>query len=397
MRLLFLTSRLPYPPDRGDRSRVYHFLRTLSAEHEITLVTFSASESERPYLIHLQPFCKQIHVIDWPLWRSVAAVATNVWRRLPLQVLYYRSAAMAKFVDALLNTQSFDAVYVHLFRMAPYLINHKNQHRILDLTDVVSNEIDLSLPYRPFLWRWLYRFELPRIRQYEAEVAAQFEECWLIAQADQKTLTAVAPQAHSYVVPIGVKIRSDLAAATVSQPPILLFVGNMSIFHNVDAVNYLVKQIFPLVRSFIPACQLHLVGAGVSSKIRELESSPGVSVSGFVLDLDVVYRETAVFVAPMRFAAGLQTKILDAMGAGLPVVTTSLINAGLGAIPEQDLLLADDASACAAQISRLLNDNRLREKIGQAGRNFVQLRFSWDAVAKRMRQIGQHLSTQNDL
>lgn len=391
MRLMFLTSRLPYPPDRGDRSRVYHFLRTLSAEHEITLVTFSASENERPYLPHLQPFCKQIHVVDWPLWRSVTAVATHIWRRLPLQVLYYRSAAMTKVVDELLNTQSFDAVYVHLFRMAPYLIKQNRQYRILDLTDVVSNEIELSLPHRPLLWRWLYRFELPRIRYYEAQIARQVEETWLISAADEKSLTAVAPQANSYVIPIGVKIRSVATETAVSQPPILLFVGNMSIFHNIDAVNYLVNEIFPLVDKQVPDCQLHLVGAGVSAQIRELEAVSGVSVLGFVPDLDAVYAETAVFVAPMRFAAGLQTKVLDAMGAAVPVVTTSLINAGLGAKADRDLLLADEAQSFAAQIIRLVEDPQLRKEMGQAGQSFVQQRFSWDAVAERMRQIESRL------
>lgn len=387
MRLMFLTSRLPYPPDRGDRSRVYHFLRTLAVEHEITLVTFRASENERPYLAHLQSFCKQIHVVDWPFWRSVTAVATNFWRRLPLQVLYYRSAVMTEFVDELLKTQSFDAVYVHLFRMAPYLVNHNEQYRIVDLTDVISNEIELSLPYRPLLWRWLYRFELPRIRDYEAKIAMQFEESWLISAADQKSLTAVAPQANSHVVPIGVKIRSVLAETAVSQPPILLFVGNMSIFHNIDAVNYLVKDIFPLVRSQIADCQLHLVGAGVSAQIRKLEAAQGVTALGFVPDLEAVYAKTAVFVAPMRFAAGLQTKVLDAMGAAVPVVTTSLINSGLGARPEHDLLLADDAQSCTVQIIRLMEDEQLRKIIGRSGQKFVQQRFSWDVVAERMHQI----------
>ncbi len=391
MRLMFLTSRLPYPPDRGDRSRVYHFLRTLSAEHEITLVTFSASESERPYLAHLHPFCKQIHVVDWPLWRSVAAVATHIWRPLPLQLLYYRSAAMTKIVDELLTTQSFDAVYVHLFRMAPYLVNHNEQYRILDLTDVVSNEIELSLPHRPFLWRWLYRFELPRIRRYEAQIAMQVEENWLISAADEKSLTAVAPQTNNYVVPIGVKVRSVVQETAVSQPPILLFVGNMSIFHNIDAVNYLVKEIFPLVGEQLPGCQLHLVGASVSAQIRELEAFAGVSVLGFVPELDTVYAKTAVFVAPMRFAAGIQTKVLDAMGAAVPVVTTSLINAGLGARPEHDLLLADEAQAFAAQIIRLLRDAQLRTEMGRSGQRFVQQKFSWDVVAERMRQIESRL------
>jgi polysaccharide biosynthesis protein PslH len=94
-----------------------------------------------------------------------------------------------------------------------------------------------------------------------------------------------------------------------------------------------------------------------------------------------------VFVAPLRFAAGLQNKVLEAMAAGRPVVTTSLTNQGLAAEPERELLLADTAAGLAAQVNRLLADPELAQAVGQAGRLFVARRFSWHFAVERMRLI----------
>jgi glycosyltransferase involved in cell wall biosynthesis len=79
------------------------------------------------------------------------------------------------------------------------------------------------------------------------------------------------------------------------------------------------------------------------------------------------------------------------MAAGRPVVTTSLINDGLGAQPDKQILVADDARATARQIARLLADPALRERIGSAGRRFVEQRYSWAHALARMRAIEEHL------
>jgi glycosyltransferase involved in cell wall biosynthesis len=107
-------------------------------------------------------------------------------------------------------------------------------------------------------------------------------------------------------------------------------------------------------------------------------------------------RKSAVFVAPLRFAAGVQNKVLEAMATAVPVVTTSIVNAGLAAQSEHELLLADDAPTCAAQIVRLLQDANLRRAIGAAGQNFVQQRFSWLGAVNRMHEIAEHLTMVGD-
>ena len=171
----------------------------------------------------------------------------------------------------------------------------------------------------------------------------------------------------------------------------LIMVGHFGVFHNVDAAAYLVEEVLPLVRRQVPDCTLSLVGADPSPQVRRLANEPYVTVTGFVPDLNEWLNQAAVFVAPLRFAAGVQNKVLEAMSAACPVVTTTIVNEGLGAKPGSEILVADSAETMALQITRLLQDAVLRARIGTAARSFVQRVYTWDHVVRRMRAIEEGL------
>ncbi|MCI0645213.1 MAG: TIGR03087 family PEP-CTERM/XrtA system glycosyltransferase [Chloroflexi bacterium] len=391
MRLLCLTARLPYPPDRGDRLRAFHMIEHLAREHEITLVSFIADKAEREHLAQLRPYCRELHVVArGPRWSAVTAGA-NLWRRQPLQALYYRSRAMHQLVERLLDRQRFDATYVHLFRMAPYVLAHPELYRIIDLTDVVSEEVNRSLPYRRPFWRLVYTLERPRIERYERYIVNQLEETWLIAEADRQLLAAVCPQANIQVIPNGVDVATFRPTGQSPEPDSLIFVGHMGVYHNVDAAIHLARDVLPLVQKQLPGCRLTLAGANPAPEVRRLAENPAVTVTGFVPDLNRCLNQAAVFVAPLRFAAGVQNKVLEAMAAGRPVVTTTLVNQGLGAQPGQELLVADGAEQTARQIVALLRDEQLRARLGAAGRAFVQKTYSWKHAVRRMREVEKSL------
>jgi sugar transferase (PEP-CTERM/EpsH1 system associated) len=392
MRILFLTSRLPYPPDRGDRLRAYHFIERLSAEHEVTLVSFVAHEGERDHMTALRTFCRDVHVVPLSPRESLLRAGANAWRHEPLQAQYYRSPTMRRLVDRISAAETaagrpFDVAVAHLFRMAPYLEWCGQAYRVVDLTDVISQEVARSLPYRGLGWRLIYRFEGPRIQRYERWVAGTFDEAWLISQADLQVLAAQCPGANLRVVPNGVDASRFFPTQEIARPSSLIFVGHLGVLHNIDAVAFLALEILPRVRHQIPGCTLEVVGASPSAEVRRLADLPGVTVTGFVPDLNRSLNQAEVFVAPLRFAAGVQNKVLEAMAAARPVVTTSLVNTGLGAQAGRDLLLADSAEEAASQVLTLLRDGDLRLRIGQAGRAFVHGAFGWDRVALRMRDI----------
>lgn len=392
MRILFLTSRLPYPPNRGDRSRVFHFIKALSREHDLSLVSFIARESEREHLPVLRSYCRQVSVVQMDRRRSAMSALCNLWRAEPLQALYYRSGTMRRLVDETLAATRFDVVYAHLFRMAPYVADRRDLYRVVDLTDAISKEVARSLPYRGLVWRLIYSWERPRIERYERWVAETFEESWMISGADREVLASACPASNIRVVPIGVDSERFYPTEQSCRPNSLIFVGHMGVFHNVDAVTHLVQDVLPLVWPRIPDCTLEIVGAEPNAQVRRLADNPLVSVAGFVPDLNARLNGAAVFVAPLRFAAGVQTKVLEAMATARPVVTSSMVNDGLGAQPGKEVLLADDKGTAADQIVALLQDEALRARIGQAGRRFVQERYTWERVVERLRDIQEMLA-----
>jgi sugar transferase (PEP-CTERM/EpsH1 system associated) len=393
MRILCLTSRLPYPPNRGDRLRAFHFIEHLSQEHDLSLVSFIADEAERAHLPSLRAYCRDVQVIPMSPVRSALSAALNIWRREPLQALYYRLGAMRRAVDDMVATTDFQAAYVHLFRMAPYVADHTQLYRIVDLTDVISKEIDLSLPYRSLASRAVYHLEKKRIHRYEQWVAQNFEETWLISRSDGQGLAQASPQANIRIVPNGIDLEEFHPTGKSCTPNSLIFVGHLRVLHNVDAATHLAEDVLPLVQKEMPSCTLNIVGADPAPQIKQLGQSADITVTGFVPDLNTYLNNASVFVAPLRFAAGVQNKVLEAMAAGRPVVTTSLVNDGLGAQPEQEILVANDATATARQIVRLLTNEQLREQIGRAGRQFVRSRFSWTHVVERMRAIEESLQS----
>lgn len=384
MRILFLTSRLPAPPTRGDRLRVFHFLRELARDHRITLLSFVASNDEQAHLAELRPYCEDIHLVHLSRARSLLSATAGVWRPEPLQASYYRSAAMQAAVDDLVARGRFDLLYVHLFRMAPYGLKHQSLYRVLDLTDVISAEIARALPYHPPHWRAVYRTELTRIQRYEQALVNRFDETWVISETERMTLAAFGASRPIVVVPNGVDGQRFHPTGQPRDAATLLFVGHMGVPHNVDAAEYLATEVYPLIRREVPAARLELVGAEPSARVRKLDELPGVTVRGHVHDLNAVLNQATVFVAPLRFAAGVQNKVLEAMAAGTPVVTTRIVAAGLGAEQGTHLLVADDATGLARQTMTLIRNAPNAGELASAARQFVLSTFRWDAVSRRV-------------
>lgn len=392
MRILFLTGRLPYPPTRGDRLRAYHFLRVLSREHRITLLSFIADDRETGNIGPLREFCEDIQLVHRGQLQSTTTTVMNLWRPAPFQSLYYRSSVMQGAIDRLLSRRQFDLIYVHLFRMAQFVSGRRHPFRILDLTDAISTEIERSLPYRDPKWRLIYRLELPRIRRYERDIVDHFDETWLISRAERRQILRDEEDKRVLVVPNGVDSGRFRPSGRLTNDPRLIFVGHMGVPHNIDAAEYLVNDILPLVRQSMPQVHLNLVGAEPAAQVLSLGSAPGVRVLGHVADLNAALNDAAVFVAPLRFAAGVQNKVLEAMAAELPVVTTSHVNAGLEAEHGKHLVVADDAAQISEAILALLRDPQERRRLGRAGRDFVLQNYRWEDVLNRVNAIEEKIA-----
>jgi glycosyltransferase involved in cell wall biosynthesis len=237
--------------------------------------------------------------------------------------------------------------------------------------------------------RLVYSFERRRIERCEEMLAGEGDEIWLISPAERSALVDRCPGANVQVVPNGVDCDAFCPLEGEEDPLRIVFTGHMSVFHNVDAAAHLAESVLPLVRRDFPDLRLSIVGACPSRRIQGLHRPPTVTVTGFVPDLNLELNRGAVFVAPLRFSAGVQNKVLEAMAAARPVVTTSTVARGLDADPGRHLLVAESAEDFAGRITGLLADAGRRRAVGAAARRFVKDRFSWRFVADRAREIAE--------
>ncbi len=401
MRVLFLTSRFPYPPVGGDRNRVLHFIQALAgAGHEVHLLSFdTAFRSRSPESIApLTRSIASIRVVRLPKILSAARAVAALPGTLPLQAAYYGSKRMRRLVEATLERVRPDVVYTHLFRMAPYALAEMRRHQsvwILDLTDVVSSEISRSLEYRVGLDRWIYREEGRRIARYEGRIAPLFDRCWVVGSREAKALAAMSPSARIEVVPIGVNGNgadangsgpASTPGTSAREPATILFFGFQEIFHNRDAARFLAREIFPIVRAAVPHAVLEI--AGKSSDSRGAARGEGIRNLGYLEDPREVFSRATVFAAPHRFAAGVQTKVLQALDHGLPVVTTPVVREGLEPIPDDLLRVGETADEIAKEIVALIRDPALASELGARGRSWVRSRFRWEDAVRAFEAAG---------
>lgn len=392
MNILFLCSRFPYPPDRGDRLRLFNIMKELSfSNHRLFLISFIARKEELNYIDHMKGYCEEIMVEHLPPHKSEMKAALGLFSEWPLQVAYYQSKNMKKRIDTFLNQKPVDLIYVHLFRMASYVQQRENPYRLVDLTDVISSEIERSLEYRAGLNKWIYSLELARIREYERRISAEFDECWVISQNDADILKKLSPRSSIAVIPNGVDMSFFRPLDNNTKKKIVIFVGHLRVAHNVDAVLYFYHNIFPLVTREHPETKFYVVGADPHSKIKRLSEDPRVVVTGYVPNLNDYLNMARVFVAPLRFSTGIQNKILEAMAAGLPVVCSSLANEGLKATVGEEIMVADDPSDFANLVSELVGCPEKAEFLATKGRAFVQKNTSWKLAVDRIGEIEKGL------
>lgn len=384
MKTLFLTSRLPFPPNRGDKLRVFNFVKNLSQNGQVIhLLSFIISNKEKGYLSELYKFCEKINTVLLPPFASNFQAVFGLLDKIPLQVSYYRSNKMFREVKRMMDENKYDVIYVHLFRMAPYVLNCKDVYKIVDLTDVVSKEIELSISHRSGIKKWIYNVEFPRIRSYETKISSEFDETWVISKYESELLRKYSPYSKIEVVPNGVDTDCFKPLNLEKDSFRLIFVGNLQIDHNIDAILYFYKEIFPVIKRKIPQTKFYIVGASPDYRLNSLAKDKNVIITGLVGDLNLYLNQANIFVAPMRFSAGVQNKILEAMSAGLPVVCTDLANQGIKATPEREILIANNPLHFAEQLLYLSENSERCKAIGLNAREFVKSNFDWKAVVEK--------------
>ncbi len=383
--LLYLVHRLPYPPNKGDKVRSYHLLKHLAARHRVFLGTFIDDPQDEAYVNVLPEYCADLHIARITpavaKIRSLSGLLSNEALTLP----YYRNAGLHAWVEKTLREQHIDAAVIFSSAMAQYVRGVANLPTLVDFVDVDSAKWTQYAANHRWPMSWLYRREGERLLAFERSVAREATHSFFVTENETELFCRHAPECTGRVDAMcnGVDAdffspEHDLASPYAQGVVPLVFTGAMDYWPNIDAVNWFAAEIFPQLLARHPELKFYIVGRSPTPAVTAL-ANENIVVTGTVDDVRPYLRHAAVVVAPLRLARGIQNKVLEAMAMGVPVVASQECAGPVDAVPERDFLTAGSVADYQRQIESLLQSPERAEAMGQAARQQVLQRYSWDA------------------
>jgi sugar transferase (PEP-CTERM/EpsH1 system associated) len=402
VRILFLCHRVPFPPDKGDKIRAFHQLRAMAARHEVDVFTLADDPRDLEHRSALQDHCHTLTIER--IYPKLARLRSLPYllTRTPLTIPYFYSAKLRAEVRTAMSSRSYDRVYVYCSAMAQYvpwdLLSSSNSGSpaassaipvLIDMVDVDSDKWSQYSDAARFPYSTIFRKEAQSLRAYERQLCERAHCIVVSTQREAGLLRQIAGNARVNVVSNGVNTAHFTPSLRNRDRglPSILFSGDMSYFPNQDAVIFFARHVLPLVRREIPDARFLIVGRNPDRRVHQLQEIEGVEVTGFVPDVRSWLREASVAVAPLRIAAGVQNKILEAMSAGLPVVATARAAQGLRPEVADVVEIADTAPEFARRVVHLLRNPQLAHAHGLKGRHRVAINYDWHVALERLLEL----------
>ncbi len=406
MQILFLTPQLPYPPHQGTTIRNYNIMANLAPRHEIHLLSFVRSQDEIARATPLHQHCRRIEGIPAPRRSPLKRFLSLFLSPLPDMALRLPSAEFQARLAATLRRVPFDVVQIEGIEMARYWMlevrNWKLDHKAEPPTSIFDDHnAEYVLQQRAFETdvrqprRWVAAIysliQWKKLSRYEAMICQLADGVVAVSETDKVALQRLVPGLNVTVVPNAVDV-DYYTSADIQPSPLpprsLVFTGKMDFRPNVDAVLWFCQEVLPLVRREMTDVSFYIVGQSPHRRVLRLADDPAVTVTGYVDDVRPYITGASVYVVPLRIGGGTRLKVLEAMAMSKPIVSTSLGCEGFeGLVPGQELSIADSPQEFARRVIELLDDVPRRERLGQAGRRFVEERYDWRLIVPRLERI----------
>ncbi|MFV2044119.1 MAG: glycosyltransferase [Anaerolineales bacterium] len=437
MHILFLTQIVPYPPDAGPKIKTWQVLRYLAEiGHQISLATFVRPE-ERDHLPALEKYCSGIYPIAIQRSRlaDIGYWLKSQFTGRPFLVERDKVPAMSQLVRDLMSENSIDVIHADQITMAQYAMPLMEMDQAVDWKRIVrSKNGNSSDPYRtgssirpgtvfdahnavwmivrrvaetaPVPLRPIIRLEANRLRRYEGKIVRAFDHTITVSESDKQAMLealhvydqSADPQNLSpmnrrkpqiSVVPIAVDSSAEEMDWPSNGSSNILAIGTLHYPPNADGVRWFANEVLPFVWQDIPDATLTIVGKNPPRDIQRMERHAGgsIHVTGYVDDLDPYLEKAALMVVPVRAGGGMRVRILEGLARGIPMVTTTVGLEGIEAIPEREILVADEPAEFARSVVRLIRDEQLRNSLARRGQTLIERKYDRRIALEPLLQI----------
>lgn len=384
MKILMLVPFLPNTSMSGGQTRWYNIIKYLSKEHEITLFSLIKDEKERRFIPELQKYCSKVEVFTRPsspwTFRNLFLTTFSFY---PLLVIRNWSPKVKTAIAQELKRQKYDVIHTEAFYVMPHLPK----------TDIPSILVEQTIEYMvykhyvdtevPLILRPFFMIDILKLRFWELYFWKKTNRLVAVSSEDKKVMQKLIPGIAVDVIPNGVD-ASYFASKKVNKldPPRVMYgVTNFEWLQNVEAVDTLINEVWPLIHQAMPKVKLWIVGRLIPQRLIDLANSrDDIEVTESIKEARDAYSAAMVMVTPIKGTGGTRLKILEAMAAGLPIVSTTIGVAGLGLTNGEHALIADTNEQLAKETVKLLQNKEQRTQIGKKGQKFVELNYDWKSI-----------------
>jgi polysaccharide biosynthesis protein PslH len=385
IRILQFASRVCWPLDTGAKLRNYHLARVLSQRANVTLLAFGDHHNS---ITELEKVYERAITVPRRGGYTFDKIVLGAIGRTPLPLLNYTTEGMKQALAKLLAESHFDVIQVESIHLMNYLpLIRSTQRGPLAICDWHNIESELMHQYsnraNDFARRAYARKTARLMKDSEKRALTEFDAHVAVSERDAERLRSINPHSDISVIENGVD-AVHFAGEHSGRKKRLVFVGSMDYHANIDGAISFARNVWPELQQKRPELIFTIVGRDPAPTVRQLSSVQGIEVTGSVEDVRPYYHEAVAAVIPLNVGGGSRLKILEAMAAGVPVVSTSQGAEGLEVQDDENILLADGPLQLAEAIARVLDDEALRRKLVTSARHLITERYDWSTVGAKL-------------
>ncbi|MBK9373039.1 MAG: glycosyltransferase [Holophagales bacterium] len=390
MKILQLCPKVPWPPDDGGRvaMRVLALSLRRAGADVRTLCLNPRKHHVEPSSLPEEARDLRLEAVDVDTSVTLAGALKSLVTGTSYNVDRFFSEAFRRRLIEVVREERPDVVLLESLFMVPYVpaLRATTRACVVLRSVNVEHEIWQGLARgEHHLWRRLYLQHLARrLRQYEVATLDDVDAIIPVAQEDADCYRRLGATRPIHAAPVGIDAADYPDRSGQGDPLTLTFLGSLDWTPNLEAVDWFLGNVWPLVREAIPQARLHLGGSNASSDLVGRLRCEGVRFLGRVPDAREFISSGTAMVVPLLSGGGIRVKILEAMALGIPVISTRLGATGLGVNDGKQLLLADGVDSFTQACVALLSDRERAATIGRTGRTYVSQAFDTDAIGRRL-------------
>lgn len=381
--ILFLTHRVPWPPNRGDKIRSHHILRKLLELAPVHLTCFADDEEEAALDCDIKPHLASCYVArrEKAQWMAgVEALATGK----PVSLTSFGSRELQNHVSGLVNHGNIACIVIFSGQMAQYIPDDYTGRVVMDFADVDSAKFESYGKEGQGPMAWINAREGKLLRAFEKQIAERAEHSLFVSAAEVDLFQQRSGLDDDKVVAMGNGIdlafydpKKVTALERETVHPLIVFTGQMDYRPNIQAVSSFAAQAMPIILQNHPTAEFAIVGRAPTAEVQQLDGVNNTKVIGEVDDIRSWLDAADVIVAPLRIARGIQNKVLEAMAMGKAVVASTAAAEGIDAIDGQHYLVGTDVTHEAELVNMLIKEPSTAKKIGKAAAELIRTKYSW--------------------